>query len=376
MRLKSVLMLLAAAVLALAGFATTAGAAAAAKTSPQRTGAVHRHRRHRRPHHRPRHQAGSPHGTHKPKKVKKLKHKPPTTPVKTPVTPTPPTSTPPPSGTTQPGNPTTQMGAACMTSGDTGPMPQGSWSNDFGSGNFCQWTWWGQGQQNLYGSTSVVTAASAGVPQLHQGSPNVGRMTVTAADAADGSINAKLYEGFGTWSGNTEHEPSNVSGTYSAWYYVPSSYKIPPNTWSNIFQFKEQYQEPDGSQQSDPLWWIQLSNAAWAETYGGATWIGPQPTDPNAPVAVLNYWCNNWTRKVVLEAVPLNQWFNISAVLTQGQSIAFSMAGKPFDTALNSQYAVGPSHSTGDEWIFGVGNYSTAPNTTLYVGNASYSPSN
>jgi hypothetical protein len=27
------------------------------------------------------------------------------------------------------------------------------------------------------------------------------------------------------------------------------------------------------------------------------------------------------------------------------------------------------------EWIFGAGNYSTAPNTTLYVGSASYTAS-
>jgi hypothetical protein len=105
------------------------------------------------------------------------------------------------------------------------------------------------------------------------------------------------------------------------------------------------------------------------------TWVGPQPTDPDAPVAVLDYWCNTWSRQVVLEAVPLNQWFNISALLSQSQSIQFSLGGKPFDTALASQYPVSPFYDNGMEWIFGVGNYSTAPNTTLYVGSASYTAS-
>jgi hypothetical protein len=263
-----------------------------------------------------------------------------------------------------------------MTSTDTGPLGAGAWSNDFSSGNFCQWTWWGQGQQSIWGDTSVVTAASAGIPQLSGGGPNVARMTVSAADVDAGSINAKLYEGFGHYdSKGVEHLPASVSGTYSAWYYIPSSYKIEPNTWANIFQFKEEYVQPDGSFQSDPLWWIQLASASWAKTMPGATWVGAVPTDPDAPVAVLNRWCNDWTRHVVLEAVPLNKWFNISALLTQGQSLQFSIAGQPFDTALASQYPVSPFHSTGTEWIFGVGNYSTAPNTTLYVGAASYTPS-
>jgi hypothetical protein len=298
-----------------------------------------------------------------------------TPPTSTPPTSTPPTSTPPSGG--QSGNPTTEMGAACMTSSDTGPVPTGSWSNDFSTGNFCQWTWWGQGQQNIWGNTSVVTASSAGIPQLDQGGANVAQMTVTAADANAGSINAKLYEGFGHFDAQgNEHSPTNVSGTYSAWYYIPSSYKVAPNTWSNIFQFKEEYREPGGGQQSDPSWWIQLAPESWAKTYYGATWVGPQPTDPEAPVAVLNRWCNDWNRQVVLEAVPLNHWFNISALLTQGQSLQFSIAGKPFDTALASQYPVSPFHgSDSEEWIFGVGNYSTAPDTTLYVGAASYTPS-
>ena len=197
-------------------------------------------------------------------------------------------------------------------------------------------------------------------------------MTVTAAGVAAGQIHAKLYKGFGSYdSGGVEHPPSNVSGTYSAWYYIPSSYQVPINTWSNIFQFKEKY-SAGGASQSDPSWWIQLSTASWALGMGGAKWIGAKPTSNNQPVAMLNRWNNNWTRQIVFMAVPLDRWFDISAVITQNVSTAYSIDGQPFDTARASEYPVSPFHASSQEWTFGAGNYSTAPNTTLYLGGANF----
>jgi hypothetical protein len=201
-------------------------------------------------------------------------------------------------------------------------------------------------------------------------------MTVTSQGAADGQINAKLYKAFDTVDSNgVEHSPTDVSGTYSAWYYIPSSYQVPSGDWSNIFQFKEQYPLSNGQSQSDPLWWIQLSTGSWAEGMGGAKWITPKPTGADQPVAMLNYWGNNWTRQLVFDTVPLNQWFEISAVVTQNQSIQFSINGQAFDTAQASQYHVSPFHASSQAWDFGVGNYSNAPNSTLYVGQANYTPS-
>ncbi len=257
---------------------------------------------------------------------------------------------------------------------DEGPLAAGAaWSSDFSSGNFRQWSWWGQGQRSIWGRIGVVKAPRVGVPELRTGHSNIARMTVTNSGARVGKVNAKLYKGFGYYRDGVAHEPSNVSGTYSAWYYIPSSFKIrSSDEWSNIFQFKEQYALPGGGSQSDPLWWVELNSAAWAWSMAGAKWVGPHPKDPDQPVAVLNRWCNDWTRQVVLEAVPLNRWFKISAALTQGRRISFSIDGRHFDTAYASQYPVSPFHSSGEEWIFGVGNYATAPATTLYVGQASY----
>ena len=220
----------------------------------------------------------------------------------------------------------------------------------------------------------MVNPATAGVPALNACDPHVAQMTVTPSGATNGQVNAKLYKGFGsTDSQGVQHSPTDVTGTYSASYYIPSSFHLSGSDWSNIFQFKEQYALPGGSSQSDPLWWIQLNSASWAESMGNSRWTGAQPTSPTQPVAVLNRWNNNWQRQVVLDTVPLNQWFTITAVVHQNNNIAFSINGQPFDTAQASEYPVSPFHANSQEWIFGVGNYATAPNT-LYVGSAGYTP--
>jgi hypothetical protein len=270
---------------------------------------------------------------------------------------------------------TAQAGlGSCGTLSSPGAVP-GSWTSNFATGDFSQWSWWGQGQANLWGDIAVVSPSSAGIPACDPSDPHVAQMTVTPQGPSTGQINAKLYKFFDTvHADGTQSSPSDVSGTYSASYYIPSSYQVPGTDWSNIFQFKEEYPQANGQNTSDPLWWVELANGAWAKTYSTAKWATPKPTDPNQPVAVLNYWGNNWTRQVVFYTVPLNQWFQISAVVHQDQSIQFYIDGQPFDTALQSQYHCGPFHADSQAWFFGAGNYSTAPGTTLYLGGASYTP--
>jgi hypothetical protein len=251
----------------------------------------------------------------------------------------------------------------------------GAWSSAFTSGGFRHWTWYGQGQSAIWGDIAVVNPAKARIPPLYRSDPHVARMTVSRAGAADGRINAKLYQAFDTIGPQgVTHSPANVSGTYAAWYYIPSEYRVPPGDWSNIFQFKERYPLPDGQAQSDPLWWVQLTNGSQARSYPGASWISERPSRPDQPVAVLNYWGNDWKRHVVFDAVPLDRWFEIVAVLTQGSEIQFYIDGQPFDTAYAAQYHISPFHRSSEAWYFGVGNYSTAPGTTLYVGQASFTP--
>jgi hypothetical protein len=266
--------------------------------------------------------------------------------------------------------------AASALCADSQSSVAGSWASDFSTGDFSPWSWWGQGQSSIWGDISVVNPSSVGIPACDPSNPHVASMTVTPDGPADGQVNAKLYKIFSTTnSSGVQQSPSNVSGTYSASYYIPSSYQVPNGDWSNIFQFKEQYPaDVQGGDQSDPLWWVQLVNGGWAQTYSSAKWLTPKPTSPNQPVAVLNYWGNNWTRQVVFYTVPLNQWFQISANVDQDNSIQFSIDGQPFDTALQSQYHTGPFHPDSEGWYFGAGNYSTAPGNTLYLGGASYVP--
>jgi hypothetical protein len=187
-------------------------------------------------------------------------------------------------------------------------------------------------------------------------------MQVTSDDAANGRIHAKLYEGFGSGG----RPPADVSGTYSAWYYIPSDYSIPSGKAANIFQFKEKYDD-----HSDPLWWVQLSTGSWAKSLGGAKWVGAKPTRADQPVALLNYWGNDWSRPITFQTVPLDRWFQITAVLRQKNRIDFTIDGQPFDTATAATYPVSPFHSNSQEWTFGVGNYTDAP-STLFLGPASF----
>jgi beta-glucanase (GH16 family) len=163
-----------------------------------------------------------------------------------------------------------------------------------------------------------------------------------------------------------------VSGVYSSWYYLPENYSVPGDSWVNIFQFKEQYRTPAGGH-SDPLWWVQLGGAAWASSMSQAYGEGAIGGRPDAPVAFIDYWYNNWreTRKFV--PVPLGRWFELKAVLRQNDRIDFFIDGKPLDTAKASTYPVSPFHGDQSmEWIFGVGNYSTAANGPLYADRVSY----
>lgn len=242
-----------------------------------------------------------------------------------------------------------------------------AWTDAFGSGDFRSWDWWGQGDPT-WAHIGVQTPAQAGIPGLW-GSSRVARFETTPDDILHGRDNAKLYKGFATGNWPNTHPPADVSGTYSAWYYLPTNYRVPALTWVNLFQFKEKYHVPGGDT-SDPLWWIQLGDAQWAQDSGG-----PRASRPDAPVAFLNYWNNHWTRQVHWKTIPLGRWFEIKAVVYQDQRIDFYIDGDHFDTAQNSEYHVSPFHGAQSmQWIFGVGNYSTAANGPMFVGRASYSP--
>lgn len=247
------------------------------------------------------------------------------------------------------------------------PGPRRTWSDGFESGDFRGWSWWGQGQESIWGHIAVVDPAAQGVPAAERS--RIGRFETTQADIDAGRNHAKLYKAFSTGTGASVRPPSNVSGTYRVRLYVPRTYRVPGETWVNVLQFKEKYRRPEGAW-SDPLWWIQFGNGAFWHARGG-----PAVSHPDAPVAFMNRWQNPWSRKPKLMAVPLDRWFELRAELRQGERIDFYLDGRPLDTALASEYPVSPFHGSASiEWIFGVGNYSTAANGPLYADDASYTP--
>jgi len=247
-----------------------------------------------------------------------------------------------------------------------------TWSDSFKSGDFSGWSWSGRGDPT-YAHRSVIDPATEGVPRLD--SARVARFETTPGDVAAHHPHAKIFKSFGTGLDTPRSRPPvDVSGTYSAWYYLPTTYKVPPRTWVNVFQFKEKYRVPGTGDTSDPLWWVQFTDAGWAQR-SATTWQEnvPSASRPDAPVAMLNRWGNDWKQKRRFVSVPLGRWFEIKAVVHQGDRIDFSLDGQPLDTARASEYPVSPFHgSAGTEWMWGVGNYSSAANGPLYLGDASF----
>jgi hypothetical protein len=263
------------------------------------------------------------------------------------------------------------LGAYALLKPSTAAKPRLVWSSEFSRGNFTGWSWWGQTQQNIWGHIAVVRPQSVGVPRRF--GPYIGRFQTTRADLAHGRYNAKLYKYFDVDTAQGPRTPSNVSGTYSAWYYLPRNFAMQPKKWINMFQFKELFNRTTGSSLSLPLWWVQLGTASWAKAYPGASWATGKPARGDAPVIFLNHWDNHWTRHVGFAAAPLGRWFEISADVHQGDRIDFYLNGHKFDTARASDYPVSPFRARSEAWIFGVGDYGTDAAGPMYIARASYS---
>ena len=255
----------------------------------------------------------------------------------------------------------------------TGGGRAGDWFAGYETGDFTEWTAWGQWSPDQWGHLDVIDPESEGVPRK-QGS-KVARFETTPDDILAGRIHAKLYKGFFTTdSEGNRRPPADVSGTYRAWYYFPETYRVPTETWVNVFQFKEKYRTADRRDPSDPLWWIEVRDAAWMLQRPHKVWHGDVPLRPNAPVAFTNYrTAPNNERTLHAKPIPLGRWVEFRAELHQGDRIDFFIDGEHFDTARHSEYPVSPFHGEDSlEWLFGTGNYSTGSNGPLYGDEASY----
>lgn len=260
----------------------------------------------------------------------------------------------------------------------------GSWVSNFEGKGFDEWTSW---RRNDGGDMRIVSPSAVGIP-AHSGN-KVAEFGVDAAQFASNHINSKLYKEWAVGWPETAAQDNNgrplsrlarsgVSGTYRAWYFLPSTYSMGKGTWTNIFQFKEAYWGADGRWHEDPQWWLAMKPAG---DFGSKR---PAGTKDSQPVLVLSHWYldgRQWQPRV---AVPRGRWFELRADVYAGDHIDWFLDGKQFDrsyaknarphatrTTMDRSYPVGLTQ--GDVgWIFGVGHYGGIGK--LWVDDVSFTP--
>lgn len=227
-------------------------------------------------------------------------------------------------------------------------------ADSFESGDFKAWSY-AQGADPAQGGPGskycFVTSSDATKMLAHNNSDNHYAHFQRPAGLPN-SPHAKVYKEWTTIGkkdqfGRIEDPIFNngdVSALYSAWYYFPTDY-IAGDDWVNIFQFKEQGQNAQGIFSQNPSWWVNVgSGNAWNMGPKGFLFVNNQGNDYK------NY-------SPILIPLPLGRWFQISALLTQGNAIDWYLDGKQIDMSHNSVYPVGRSYHTSNGWIFGVGHY-------------------
>jgi hypothetical protein len=235
-------------------------------------------------------------------------------------------------------------GASCAPQSTHQSRTELRFRSSFESGDFSEWGGYNRSSQpeQYPAGAEVLDPRDDGVPRRE--GCRVARFHVTLADARARRTHAKLIHSWNVGQGHFRTEPPrDVSGVYSAWYYVPDDYRIRGEGWVNVFQWKESYYEfdDDGDREwhSDPAWWITLERGR----RGGL-------------VALLNNWVGDVT---AVEPFPRGRWVQVRAVLRQGRSIRFWIDGKRFGTASSHDYPVSPQYRDYSlSWNFGVGNYS------------------
>lgn len=241
------------------------------------------------------------------------------------------------------------------------------WSDGFESGDFRAWSWWGQGQPELWGHVEVVADGADGVP-AHKGA-RMARFETTPDDVDAGRIHAKVFKSFSRGRGEAERPFADQSGSYRVWYFLPTDYRVPHGTTVNVLQLKDNYRTADGDKQSDPLWWLNFGNAEYWSTRGG-----PGGLRGDAPVAFANNWAGTYWDRVEIVKVPLGRWIEVRADVRHGERIDFYLDGQQIATGLSGEHPVNTFHPSSINLIFGIGNYSGGANGPLYADSAAYVP--
>jgi hypothetical protein len=223
-----------------------------------------------------------------------------------------------------------------------------------------QWSHYGQGQEDAYGHPAVVPAAGDDLPEPPAGGDHVIRLDHEPGDPA---TERKLYKSFSarSWPSGAEPfrqddgSPEDVSGRYIVYEYVSSArLHLTDRGWINLAQLKEGYAAEDGTQTSDPSWWLVLYQR-----------------DGNL-FADLAHWKEGEIAGPRLDFRPyLDRWVKIELRVYQHDRIEVYLDDQLFDTGRQEEYPVGRMHYPGrpvdgtgpvvtrpEGWIFGAGNYS------------------
>lgn len=249
-----------------------------------------------------------------------------------------------------------------------------AWESSFEQGGFAEWSYSG-GDEDDWGHLEVVPAREEGVPPLD--GRMVARFEVTPEDLEEGRIHAKLYRSFYVGELRVDSRPpEDVSGTYSAWYYLPPGFEMrdadgDPDGWINILQFKNHYwvDRDDREEASDPLWWVELKSAAWARERGFESDL------PDAhPVAWANHDENDLDRPWRFREVPLGRWFEVRAELHEGDRVELYVDGELLDVGDADRWPVSNVEDDPIGFTFGIGSYGPTQSGPIYADDVSYTP--
>ena len=191
----------------------------------------------------------------------------------------------------------------------------------------------------------------------------IAHLEVTAAQQKAGTIHSKLLKMWAlkppetSWRDDArrrlERLPNDSpAGVYAASFYLPPDYVKSAGDWTNIFQFKESYLDPNGTWHQDPQWWLNLTRADdWSPE------IRPAGSSRGDPVILASHWRATEERPGQVVAVPRGRWFEIKADLYPSNRIDWYIDGNFFESSPASRYPVGISKRRAVGWSFGVGHY-------------------
>ncbi|ADB53715.1 hypothetical protein [Conexibacter woesei] len=266
-----------------------------------------------------------------------------------------------------------------QTSADTraascAQISSATWRSTFADGTFGEWS--ASDVPGNGGGLTVTTPGRAGIaPSLPCTGGRIAEFRVTAASLRRGDVHAKVYKGWDVGPGPGRRDdgdrplsrlvPGEEGGVYSAWYYIPRSYKIARGP-VNIFQFKEDTSNDGGITlgRSDMQSSVSIFSARGFRGLASRTGVVQRPLGrqtrikDSTPVLGVDVWHPARPRHARgMVPAPLGRWFNVTAVVRPRDRVAYYVDGSLLDVWTDREYPVGIRYPNAMGWTFGVGHY-------------------